>query len=83
MDALDIYQKYTWRLNYAHASSYVWKACLLPYEGNKCVLVQLRAVKCGFCLEVIKLNENLSTSNPKVHFETVHKGTVIPGQSST
>lgn len=72
-----------WRLNFEYGSSYFWNAFLLPYEGSQNCVGKFLTVKCACCGAMIKLNKDLSTSNMKAHWESIHPKVKIPGQSGT
>ena len=62
-----------WKSDNAPGESRVWETALLPHnQDGKCLLGALKKVRCAVCLQEIKLNDNLSTSNILQHGRSEH-----------
>ena len=65
--------KCEWRLNFKNGSSKTWHVFLEPHDMDGNVATgKVAAVKCGLCLQIVKLNAQLSTSNMHQHLKEYH-----------
>lgn len=70
---------YQWRMRLDFKSSKWWNVCLFPFQDGRSMVESKLKVRCAVCLMIIKLNQDLSTSNVTVHFNAHHPGQKIPG----